>query len=107
MPEIQNRKELRNISRSKMKIGEKTIKKTVAQVEGLMREELQNINEAYLAMDDELLISLKVKIGPATTGVTVFTELSFTKEKVKVRSGVAQVDENQATLSFVGEANAS
>ena len=90
-----------------MKIGEKTIKKTVAQVEGLIREELQSINEAYLAMDDELAISLKVKIGPANTGVTVSTELGFIKEKVKVRSEVAQVDENQTTLSFVGRADAS
>jgi len=88
-----------------MKIGERTIKKTVDQVEGLMREKLQSINEAYLAMDNELSISLKVSIGPATAGVTVFTELGFVKGKVKVRSGVAQVDENQATLSFVGEAN--
>ena len=88
-----------------MEIGEKTIKKTVSQVEGLMREELQSINEAYLAMDDELAISLKVKIGPATTGITVFTELGFVKEKVKVRSGIAQIDENQTTLSFVGQAD--
>ena len=90
-----------------MKIGEKTIRKTVSQVEGLMRLKLKAINEAYLALDDELAISLKVRIGPATTGVTVFTELGFIKEKVKVRSSLAQVDENQATLSFVGEANAS
>ena len=88
-----------------MKIGEKTIKKTVDQVEGLMREELQAINEAYLAMDDELAISLKVKIGPATTGVTVFTELGFIKEKVKVRSAVAQVDEKQVSLALAGESN--
>ena len=88
-----------------MKIGERTIKKTVAQVEGLIREELQSINEAYLAMDDELTVKLKVKIGPANTGVTVFTELDFIKEKVKVRSAMAQVDENQTTLSFVGQAD--
>ena len=88
-----------------MKIGEKTIKVAVNQVEGLIREHLQDINEAYLACDDEVSIGLKIKLGPADIGITVASEVSFVKEKVKDRSAISRVDENQTTLSFVGQAD--
>ena len=88
-----------------MRIGEKTIKQATSQMEGLMKEHLQDINETYLVMDDEVSIGLKVKIGPANVGVTVASEISFVKEKVKDRSAVSRVDENQTTLSFVGPAD--
>jgi len=88
-----------------MKIGERTIKRAVAQIEDLMNLHLRDINEAYLACDDKVTVDLKVKLGPADIGITVASEISFVKEKVKDKSTILRVDENQATLSFVGQAN--
>ncbi|MCK9520017.1 MAG: hypothetical protein M0R74_13480 [Dehalococcoidia bacterium] len=66
-----------------MKIGEKTIAMIRDQVEGLLRENLNQINRAYLHAEDAFKISFPVEIKPNGNGFKVKTEIGYTVEKVK------------------------
>ena len=83
-----------------MLIGEKVIREASNQIEGLMRDYLSDINDAY-ANAGTLAIGLKANIeGTAGGGMDVVSEISFIKEKIKDKSLTKTVYENQEEIKF-------
>jgi len=83
-----------------MKIGEKAIQEASKQIEGLMRDHLQDINEAYLNTGD-ISIGLKANFAYGGEGRwEISAEIGFIKEKVKDKSFASTIYENQEEIRF-------
>ncbi len=83
-----------------MKIGERTITAATSQIEGLLREHVMDLNDAF-DLTEDVSIGLKVNMTASVQGLRVASEISFVKERVKDKSATATIDENQVTFSVV------
>lgn len=80
------------------KIGEKTLKRTIELMEGLLRFHQLAINEAYLKADDALTVTLKAEFKPGKySGIDIKTKIDFVAEKVK-DSDSSNVNEDQMSI---------
>ncbi len=79
-------------------IGPQTVKTLTDHIEQLLRRNIDKMEEAYCNLDNELSVSISIKIAPnKKAGTDLTTKLSFTAEKVTEKFE-ATVDENQMSL---------
>lgn len=65
------------------KIGDNTIQKVAAQVQGLMEHHRNALNLAMIKSDKDLSVSFTSTIKPNGSGFEISTAISFTVEKLK------------------------
>jgi phage tail sheath gpL-like len=83
-----------------MEIGTKTIEGAILQIGGLLRDYQRDIDLAFLKADEALPVSLKVTFSPNGKGVAIESEISFTMEKIKAKTGKIAIDEYQYELDL-------
>ena len=80
------------------KIGAKSFVQILGDIRALLIQQHLRINEAYILNDDELTLSISVKVQPHKRGGNLITTaLSFTKEKIK-EAIETRVDESQIRM---------
>ena len=79
-------------------IGENVINGIVKQLEGHLKDYMEQIDTAYCDQEDDVLsISLGAKLSPDTNGIKIVTTITFIANKIK-DGGILVVDENQRQL---------
>jgi hypothetical protein len=64
-------------------IGPVTLRKSVEAIEGMLATHAREINEAYLAQDQELTVNISLKFQASAKGAIAIThKISFVKDKV-------------------------
>jgi hypothetical protein len=80
------------------KIGDKTMKACIAEIESLLWQYHSQINRAYTLAPGEITINLNLKIEPDDGVNAVTGGIGFTIEKLKATSDPIYVDERQEEL---------
>ena len=78
-------------------IGKKTIENAAEMVSAQLHEYQKEINEAYLACDDALTVSVPIKFKPENSATRIETSIKFYTGQIK-DSAVRHVDEKQQDL---------
>lgn len=89
-------------ARSPSTIGTMTIEQAKKEISGHLDSYHQEINDAYLARDNDLSVNLKIKLQPHRLGgIDLSVAISFTKSKIN-NVAKCRIDERQQRL-FPGE----
>ena len=83
-------------------IGEQTIEKTLAGISDMLYSYLPSMNRAFLEQD-ELAVSIAIKVRPHKSGTMVNYNLSFVESRVKDGDSIV-IDEKQIGLPFTDDA---
>ena len=92
-------KQIFNIGRFVLTIGAKTIEKAKEEIGGLLDTYHESINKAYLQCDNDLTVSLSIKLQPGrpANSVAMTVTISYVESKVKAGSKIL-IEEKQGKL---------
>jgi hypothetical protein len=85
-------------------ISQSVIDQSIKGIDGLLNENMEQMEQAYCNDEDALTVSIKLKysVPSSGNGIQIDTDLSFTLEKIKAKTTTV-VDPNKDSLFKVAK----